>query len=36
MRSIVELGGGHEALVDMSQLGFLFGGLEMAQGQLGL
>jgi hypothetical protein len=32
----VHLGGGHQALDSMGLLGFLFGGLELAQGMPGL
>jgi hypothetical protein len=34
MRSVVQFRGGHQALVGMWQLGFLFGGLKMARGCL--
>ena len=36
MMNIMHHGGGLQALVSMWQLGFLFVGLEMAQGSLGL
>jgi hypothetical protein len=34
-RSVVHLGGGHQALDTMGLLGFLFGSMELARGHMG-